>query len=269
MRTSYFFIDAGKADPRLNPHGIVEAKTLADVTAAAEAFCLETFEQTRQGWGLDCAGDFAGDHGQTTEEYVAENGNPSDDAEWFINIMECHGFQCGVLVNGNYPWEPGEAIINSAGIFRVERERRERRERLDALVAANAPRNTPRTEARKEFLHGVFVTALEGGIGYWSNCERYRWWKGDEATLENADLDNFHAVIHIPDEDDADKATRVVNIDTIARGINAIVKGDVRLNQQIRNWITCDNRDNDGGNIDSDAADCIVQAGLFGEVVYG
>ncbi|MFM1966787.1 MAG: hypothetical protein RL134_2512, partial [Actinomycetota bacterium] len=42
-------------------------------------------------------------------------------------------------------------------------------------------------------LHDVFVTAMEGGIGYWSGCSSYRW------SLDGGEVDDltgFRAVIH-------------------------------------------------------------------------
>ena len=44
---------------------------------------------------------------------------------------------------------------------------------------------TAKTDLRKQFLFDVFVTALEGGIGYWSVAEEYHWKKDGE------DLDGF------------------------------------------------------------------------------
>jgi len=52
-------------------------------------------------------------------------------------------------------------------------------------------KNPERTEERLEFLHGIFTTALEGGIGYWSVCDAYHW--GDKAAAGNmaSDLTGF------------------------------------------------------------------------------
>lgn len=117
---------------------------------------------------------------------------------------------------------------------------------------------TTRTDTRKQFLQDVFVTALEGGIGYWSEASHYHL-----STPERAD---FYAVVD--DTEDEDK-TYVIDADVIVRGINRILLGVVRIRSDLFDAVRLGNRDNDGGEIDADGADCIVQAGLFEEVRYG
>ena len=53
---------------------------------------------------------------------------------------------------------------------------------------------------RPEALHGLFVTALEGGIGYWSVATRYRW--SIPGTDGETDFDGFHAVIEETESDE-------------------------------------------------------------------
>jgi hypothetical protein len=71
------------------------------------------------------------------------------------------------------------------------------------------------SDKRKGFFHYLFTTALEGGIGYWSNCQEYHWSKSDESAViqiqssgewkktkvRTEDLDGFYAVI-VSSEDD-------------------------------------------------------------------
>jgi len=126
-----------------------------------------------------------------------------------------------------------------------------------------------RSTIRKTFLFDVFVCALEGGIGYWGRASVYRWAKSGVdtriASVEEAqDLDGFHAVVR---EDSEDEDLRI-DIDVIATGVNAIIKGE-HVRDDIKTYVKEGSRDNDAGMIDSDAADCIVQLGLFGKVVYG
>jgi hypothetical protein len=69
-----------------------------------------------------------------------------------------------------------------------------------------------RTEGRKKFFHALFITALEGGIGYWSCAEEYHWSKPENYTkiidglpfhgshqVEN--LDHFYARISSNEND--------------------------------------------------------------------
>jgi hypothetical protein len=125
---------------------------------------------------------------------------------------------------------------------------------------------------RKEFLHGVFTTALEGGIGYWSQASKYRWSQGDEAQTE--DLDGFIAVVHPLNDDESGyvKKGLTVNRAVIQRGLRLIgdraekctVRDDI-----YRNIVAADRSNGEQGDMDAECADCIVQAGLFGEIIYG
>jgi hypothetical protein len=115
---------------------------------------------------------------------------------------------------------------------------------------------------RDQALADVFTTALEGGIGYWSQCSRYRWSIG-----ENHDsARDFIAVIH--DTEDEDHPTYVVDRSVIVRGL--------RLAHARGNWADYHARALrdltfgkwDDLDFDADTADLIVQFGLFGEQVY-
>lgn len=167
----------------------------------------------------------------------------------------------------------------------------------------NAPIQLP-----DAFLEGVMVTAFEGGIGYWfrgldyrRTDEGYAWIAGydkeDGFTAVNApamcgydylDRAIIQTVIRGEGWDDPDgevdagevlDCTTLIDLDTIALGIERIVSGQVPVSDTMLGYITADladvqSTDEDtrrfaGGNIDADAADLIVQAGLMGEVVYG
>lgn len=148
---------------------------------------------------------------------------------------------------------------------------------------------TTRTREQATFLHDVFTTALEGGIGYWSQCSDYHIWKaGDELT---PDIHGFYAVIHPTevDEDfgtpawgvfDGDADTQALRID-----INTVETGAVRLVDQViaavknpdqidfsrrylRQFVIAWLTDGQEGDYDASVADLVVQLGLFGTVVY-
>ena len=124
------------------------------------------------------------------------------------------------------------------------------------------------TEERKKLLHGIFTTALEGGIGYWSECEKYHWSKDKDG--ETDDLDGFFAVI-TPEEEE--KSLRI-DIDVIEKGLTLLADPTkieaLRVNKSIFKICAVANATGeDEGDIDAEVADCIVQVGLFGEVIYG
>lgn len=149
---------------------------------------------------------------------------------------------------------------------------------------------TTRTREQAEFLHDVFTTALEGGIGYWSQCSDYHIWKaGDELT---PDIHGFYAVIHPTEETtddtgapcwgvfDGDTDTQALRID-----INTIRRGTVKLVDQViaavknpdqidfsrrylRQFVIAWLTDGAEGDYDASVADLVIQLGLFGKVAY-
>jgi len=133
---------------------------------------------------------------------------------------------------------------------------------------------TKRSEERIQFLSDIITTAIEGGIGYWSACSQYQYdWDGEtrRSVGELVEGERTRATVQELDDSSGEYTGTVheITIDTIARGIGKIRDNEFGINSQIRKWITEGDRENDAGMIDADAADCIVQAGLFGELVYG
>ena len=148
-------------------------------------------------------------------------------------------------------------------------------------------KNPERTELRLEFLHGVFTTALEGGIGYWSVCDEYRWSTLAPAGNRISDPTGFHALIESSEDDwgvteayiseqgqfqpITETQTLRIDLDVIERGANLLVEkvlsGEFTnpyLLQYVVAWVT----NGDQGDYDACGADLAVQLGLFGEVVY-
>jgi len=117
-------------------------------------------------------------------------------------------------------------------------------------------------DVSKQMLWYLFVTALEGGIGYWSVCTKYRW------ALPNGerDLDGFFATVEETETDDA--PTHRIDAACILRGLQFFAQpgeGYRHVRAVARAVLAGD----DEVDYDAEVADCIVQAGLLGEVVYG
>lgn len=143
-------------------------------------------------------------------------------------------------------------------------------------------------ELEDEFLSDIIVTAVEGGIGYWSQTEQYQY-----VDCDNEDgHDPLHVVVGEP------RSTHTYNpncYQTRATIIDAVataelepsgcfeVKYDITLDkiaeaiQKIAQWEaeglgwkqTMDAvRIGDAGMIDAGDADNIVQVACFGDVVY-
>ena len=110
---------------------------------------------------------------------------------------------------------------------------------------------------RNDLLFNIVITACEGGVNHWAAVKNYKW--------NDADLTASATLL---DTEDAFKKYDLT-YKTIRSGIKTICKPGFQLREDILKNILIANRNNDAGDIDAEAADCIVQAGIFGEIVYG
>lgn len=120
---------------------------------------------------------------------------------------------------------------------------------------------------RDKAYHTIFVTALEGGIGYWSTCSRYKWFLPN--TNYEEDLQGFHAIIRDTEAED-DKDQRIDRA-VIAKGVGLYIPWAIDHRNRYYADAAKHLRDGKWDDLDVDAeiADMIVQFGLCGEVVYG
>lgn len=105
---------------------------------------------------------------------------------------------------------------------------------------------------------------LNAHIGYWSTTD----YEAMEDSNEVSRLAVGEKIIEVGDGDESIPHT--VTYETIALGIERILRGDegCRIRSDLRMQVLSAIHPDDA-DIDADAADCIVQAGLFGEVRYG
>lgn len=61
----------------------------------------------------------------------------------------------------------------------------------------------------------------------------------------------------------------MITLDTIARGVNALIRGAATIPDEQRNRLTVAARTNSADTVDASDADAIVQPALFGSLVYG
>jgi hypothetical protein len=105
--------------------------------------------------------------------------------------------------------------------------------------------------------HDEFVTAIEGGIGYWSEVVQYDWDRADW----------FATII------DIEGHPHRITEDTIKRGFRrlALSDGSGKVRSAARSLLYSGGKDPEAWEYESDAdtADMVVQYGLFGELVYG
>ena len=126
----------------------------------------------------------------------------------------------------------------------------------------------------KELLKSLFVTAIEGGIDYWSRVTAYK-----------HSIEDWFATIETDDISSDDLILLRVDESTILKGIKLFDKELER--DDVQDWneesehaqmarysaalISSNGAVNlfDDYGYDVIGADCIVQMGLFGEVIYG
>lgn len=109
------------------------------------------------------------------------------------------------------------------------------------------------------FAADVLTTALQGGIDYWACAEHLQ-----------ADDEGNTVIAYLTDStgENYEDLPKYVDLDVIRLGIKRALKvGSCR--QDIRETILTAVASDDVGQIDAEAADVIVQLGLFDDVVFG
>jgi hypothetical protein len=131
-------------------------------------------------------------------------------------------------------------------------------EKVEAEVTVNAFV----VKLDSEFVGEVFITALEGGVQCWAQVDRYSWREGN-------------AVLVVSDEEILSLEVKEgeknypVSHETVRKGLERIAEGEVKGMRAARPLILKALVEGDAGQVDAGLADCVVQAGIFGEVVYG
>ena len=168
-----------------------------------------------------------------------------------------------------------------------------------------SPKKAPMSKGRKQFLHTVFITAMEGGINYWALTKEYHWGTDGGVKIVE-DIDQFYAVITSAEDgwgvDTAwqpknelanprdgvawsphlqleENTTLTIDIDVMERGVNMLVDKVIPAVQTedrscdfsrnyLREFVIAWLTDGCDGDYDAEVADIVVQLGLFGELVY-
>lgn len=102
----------------------------------------------------------------------------------------------------------------------------------------------------------ILTDAIEtGAIAYWANDY------GPITIERNQDLDITQAKFSANNAA-GEKTDYIVNAETIQAGINRILEPGFEINPEIIDQIVA-------GDNDDQSCDCIIQAALFGQLVYG
>ena len=122
---------------------------------------------------------------------------------------------------------------------------------------------TTRTVERTDFLANVLVTAIESGIGYWAEVKDYKWSENGDHNMVDA-----RAKVRGDSKSGAERDFwHDVTLDTIEEGIAVLKQMD--WNRSHKAFLLLADNENEAGDIDSEIADCIVQAALYGVLKYG
>lgn len=127
-----------------------------------------------------------------------------------------------------------------------------------------------RSAEREQFLADVLVCFVEDfGTNSW-RCIKADTYQPSEPSLGPPfDIAPSESKVTFIDMEDENEPEYEVDIEVIARGIQRIITGEVGCNSAIQKTVLLASHENDAGEIDSYDADMIVQAGVFGELVYG
>lgn len=124
----------------------------------------------------------------------------------------------------------------------------------------------PRTDKRKEFLTDILTTAVEGGINYWARVVKYKWDPDGGTALGEAYVDIYETE-EAYDKKPEDIEIHHVDIDVIAKGIGVLRAKHAHYPPKA--FWEANSSNGEEGDYDAGDADAILQAGIFGEVVYG
>lgn len=141
------------------------------------------------------------------------------------------------------------------------------------------PRTSDRPADVDTFLAEVLVTAIEGGISYWSSVDFYAWNFDGEATGElppaPSNGGNAYARIEVlPEYVDPEgglAASYELTLDTVALGLQRAVESGGNAGRGLAAALEPHPAKDDLTDLDVDAntADAIIQFALFGTQVFG
>lgn len=119
-------------------------------------------------------------------------------------------------------------------------------------------------ELTDEFVSDVLIVAFDGSLGacwYWSKPAPTQW-------LAVVD-DKWKQVLITEPESNEPNKVLLVDESVVQRGIQLLIEHKVGINNDLFVHLMTAVLEGDAGEVDADVADCIIQAGLFGQIVYG
>jgi tryptophan synthase beta subunit len=106
-------------------------------------------------------------------------------------------------------------------------------------------------EVSDQYCKDVLVTCVEGGSNYWAEFRNIK---------RDSELDVLE--LECRDKEDEDALWKMVTISDIRRGVEVATKAEFQVAARIKSSILEDDND-------AESSDVILQAAVFGEVIYG
>lgn len=108
-----------------------------------------------------------------------------------------------------------------------------------------------------QFAGDVLTTAVEGGCSYWASVRD---------VIRDDSLTVISASFREAEDTSADRMK--ITLASIAEGIRRVLTPGFSVRDDLRALIAHAATENDASNIDAKAADVIVQAAAYGEIVF-
>lgn len=127
---------------------------------------------------------------------------------------------------------------------------------------------SPTVSPRDQLVRDTLSTCIEGGSAYWLDGRPKRLMDTGKRFINDGEPWHYAGVTHCLDAEDG-TAFADITIATIEAGFLSIVDGTVRVRAGLAGAIIVAWHLPDDADIDAEAADAVLQAGLFGDLVYG
>lgn len=116
-------------------------------------------------------------------------------------------------------------------------------------------------ELKESDLLETLTTAYEQGISYWATKAT--------GTKRDEDLNVTITCLHWEPHSEGDPGRQTVDVHTVHRGVERILRREEGCRVRDDLYAQVLTLTTDDPDVDADAADCVLQAGMWGEIIYG
>jgi hypothetical protein len=117
-----------------------------------------------------------------------------------------------------------------------------------------------------DFLKSVLVSALESGVHGVQSWATFK-------KIEEGTPNDYSAVLLSYDKKNHAEGSRrgrvIIGLGRVAQGIERLLQAPIGLGNELRGRLAVAVISHDAGHIDGPLADCIIQAAIFDDVIYG